>query len=83
MRVMPVASTTLVTIGYDHGTQLLRLQFHSRTVYYYYGVSVDVYQSLLLAPSKGAYFNRNIRGRFPFQKLLTIQPSAPAPGAAL
>ena len=77
MLLTRVESTTLDTVGYDHATQLLRLQFHSHAVYDYPGVPVDVYESLLSAPSKGAYFNRNIRGRFPFQKRLDIQTDTP------
>jgi KTSC domain len=82
IRITPVESTTLFTVGYDYAAQLLRLQFHSRAVYYYSGVTADIYQTLLTAPSKGAYFNRNIRGRFPFQKALDLQTATPTPHAA-
>jgi len=83
IRITPVASTTLLTIGYDDVAQRLHLQFRSRAVYYYSGVPTDIYQSLFSAPSKGAYFNRNIRGRFPFQKLLDLHTGTPAVDAAL
>lgn len=83
IRMTPLESTALFTVGYDHAAQLLRLQFHSRAVYCYAGVPADIYQSLLSAPSKGAYFNRNIRGRFPFQKLLDVEPGTPKPGTSL
>jgi hypothetical protein len=67
--VQPVQSTTLSTAAYDSLSQRLRLEFRSRAVYVYYHVPPTVHEALIAAPSKGAYFNRNIRGRFPFQKL--------------
>ena len=68
MLAQPVESTTLATVAYDFAAQLLRLQFRSRAVYFYFGVPPAVHQALLAATSKGAYFNRNIRDRFPFQR---------------
>ena len=68
MLAQPVESTTLATVAYDFAAQLLRLQFRSREVYFYFGVPPAVQQALLAATSKGAYFNRNIRDRFPFQR---------------
>ena len=68
MLATAVASTTLASAAYDASAQLLRLEFRSCAVYSYFGVPPAVHQALLAAPSKGAYFNRNIRGRFPFQR---------------
>jgi len=45
--------------------EVLRLEFRSRAIYDYYGVPAAVDEALLGAPSKGSYFNRVIRGRFP------------------
>lgn len=64
----PVDSTTLTTVAYDCTAQLLRLEFRSRVVYFYFGVPPAIHQGLMAATSKGAYFNRNIRGRFRFQR---------------
>lgn len=66
MRVVNVESSTLLTVAYDETYRLLQLEFCSRTVYLYFGVSPAVHQALLDAPSKGKYFNRAIRGRFPY-----------------
>jgi hypothetical protein len=66
--VQPVQSTTLSTAGYDPVSQCLRLEFRSRAVYLYFRVPPHVHDALMAAVSKGAYFNRNIRGRFPYQK---------------
>jgi hypothetical protein len=71
-----VESTTLATVTYDPSGQLLRLEFRSRAVYCYFGVPPMVYHGLMAAPSKGAYFNRNIRSRFPYHRedTRTAQP---------
>jgi cyanophycinase-like exopeptidase len=65
MRVA-VESTTLATVAYNEARELLRLEFCSRAVYLYFGVPQTVHQALLHAPSKGKYFNQNIRGRFSY-----------------
>lgn len=68
MLVTAVESTTLASVSYDATAQRLWLQFRSCAVYCYFGVSPVLYQALLTASSKGRYFNRNIRGRFPYHK---------------
>jgi hypothetical protein len=73
MQTTPVASTTLARIAYDPSRQLLHLEFRDRTVYQYLGVPADLHQALLHSRSKGQYFNRAIRGHFPYA-------SAPALG---
>ena len=82
--VSAVESTTLASVAYDAPAQRLWLQFRSRAVYCYSGVSLLVYQGLLTASSKGQYFNRNIRGRFPYHKqsdcshqLVAMRPETP------
>ena len=67
MRVATVESTTLLTVSYDEARALLQLEFCSRAVYQYFRVPATVHQSLLVAPSKGRYFNQAIRGHFPFR----------------
>ena len=69
MRVATVESSTLATVAYDETRSLLQLEFCSRMVYLYFGVPAAVHQALLDAPSKGRYFNRAIRGRFPHRPM--------------
>ena len=66
MFVTTVESTTLARVSYNVSAQLLWLEFRNRAIYCYFGVPAAVHQALLQAPSKGAYFNRSIRGRFPY-----------------
>ena len=78
MLATAVESTTLATVAYDAAGQVLWLEFRSHTVYCYFGVPAEVHHSLLEADSKGAYFNRYIRDRFPYQRVATDQTSLPA-----
>jgi hypothetical protein len=64
-----VQSTSLVEVAYDHHRDLLELHFRDGTAYRYLGVPAQTHQELLDADSKGGYFNRHIRGRFPYQAL--------------
>jgi hypothetical protein len=65
MNEMRVKSTTLRALAYDGGRGILQLEFCTRAIYHYYGVPAAVYEALRGAASKGSYFNRVIRGRFP------------------
>lgn len=66
MNEVRVESTTLRALAYDDGRGILQLEFCTRAIYHYFGVPAAVYEGLLGAPSKGGYFNRAIRGRFPY-----------------
>ena len=61
-----VDSTTLLAVAYDSAGEILRLEFRNRAIYHYYGVPAVLHEALLEAASKGGYFNRVIRGRFPY-----------------
>jgi hypothetical protein len=69
MNVTAVESSTLATIAYDRTRELLQLEFNSHALYQYFGVPATVHESLLRAPSKGSYFNRAIRGKFPYSRI--------------
>jgi hypothetical protein len=66
MKPMVVNSTTLATVAFDAGRELLQLEFCDGAIYQYLGVSAETHEDLMRAPSKGSYFNRVIRGRFAF-----------------
>jgi KTSC domain len=78
MLATTVESSTLTTVAYDRAGQVLRLEFRSRAVYCYFGVPPSLHQDLLAADSKGSYFNRNIRGRFPYLRLADGRPKSHA-----
>ena len=47
----------------------LELEFRSGAIYRYFAVPQAVFQELIAAESKGAYFNRHVRNRFRDQRL--------------
>ena len=73
MNETKVESTTLLALAYDGAREILQLEFRSRAIYHYYGVPAAVHKALLCAPSKGSYFNRVIRGRFPYALFANAQ----------
>jgi len=66
-------SSMLKDARYQEQGALLDLEFQSVAIYRYLGVPPPVYQELLQAESKGRYFNRHIRNRYP------CTPIDPAP----
>jgi hypothetical protein len=68
--VMPLVESSLIgEIEYDAEARLLYLCFHTTGWYVYADVPPDTYEELLAAPSKGVYFNDEIRGAFSEGKL--------------
>ena len=62
MPMIPVNSTAIRAVGYDGYT--LAVVFHHTGRHDHQGVPYGVYQGLMGASSKGAYYNRYIRGRY-------------------
>jgi hypothetical protein len=62
MSMISVSSAAIAAVGYEDGT--LAVEFHDRGLYYHHGVPYSVYVELMNAPSLGAYYSRNIRGRY-------------------
>jgi len=77
MDATAVDSSTLATVAYDGNRQLLQLEFNSRAVYQYLGVPAAVHGGLMHATSKGSYFNRFIRGQFPYRRIPQSPTGAP------
>jgi len=76
MVVVAVESSTIASVGYDHSQELLQLEFCSRAIYHYFAVPAGVHEALLQAPSKGSYFNRAIRGHFPYRLVPAVHLDA-------
>jgi hypothetical protein len=61
MRRTRVESTTLRSAGYDRRQCVVELEFTSGAVYQYLDVPAAVHEALMVAESKGTYFNHEIR----------------------
>lgn len=64
-----VTSSSICTIGYSPATQVLDVVFNRGAVYRYAGVPAPIVAGFLLAPSKGRYFNGNIRNHYAFRRV--------------
>jgi len=70
VEMIPVKSALLEAIGYNPEMAVLILRFVSHSAAYaYHGVARDVYEALLEADSKGAFFHKNIDGRYPHERV--------------
>jgi hypothetical protein len=68
MARVELKSTSLHAATYEEQSSLLELEFRSGASYRYSGVPAQTYQELMLAESKGRYFNQHIRNRFTYAK---------------
>jgi len=66
---MDVDSTAIQDIDYDAERAKLLVRFVSGERYVYVGVPGEVHRSFVEAPSKGRFFQAEIRDRYPYNKL--------------
>ncbi|MFY9181977.1 MAG: KTSC domain-containing protein [Kiritimatiellia bacterium] len=70
IEMQTVESSFLQKVGYDAATQTLAVQMvNSSDIYTYLNVPQSVYDGLMAAESKGAYYVRNIKGQFETDKV--------------
>lgn len=64
-----VSSSNLRLVGYDVDESVLEIEFHSGSVYQYFNVPPDKYESLMRASSKGSYFATYIKDIYRYQRI--------------
>jgi hypothetical protein len=65
---VPVASSSLASVGYRAHDRVLEVRFQRGEVYQYLDVPEHVFGSLLAADSKGRYFNQAVRNCFEYRR---------------
>ena len=60
----PLNSTAITFVSWNADSETLTLTFSTGRSYDYPQVPEQVYLDLMAAPSAGAYFNANIKGRY-------------------
>jgi hypothetical protein len=63
------ASTAIRFISYDEGSQRLSVTFVTGRLYLYERVPREVYDAFLRAPSRGSFFNSEIRDRYEYRAI--------------
>ena len=74
MARVPHQSSVLAATEYLSHSQTLDVVFTSGEIYRYSKVPLPLYLDLLLADSKGTFFNARIRNQFPFHYLGRSNP---------
>ena len=59
-----VESSCITSVGYTEDAKTLEVEYRSGAVYRYFDVAAEVHVALMATPSKGAYLNRFIKGRY-------------------
>lgn len=67
MRMIPVSSSNIRSIGYENDT--LYIQFNNGSIYAYYNVPENVYTELMNAPSHGKYHAAYIKNSYKYQRI--------------
>lgn len=69
MNRVDVASDVMASVGYDATTAVLEVEFRSGAVYQYIDVPAEQHAALVLAASKGRFFNAHVRPKFHFRRV--------------
>ncbi|MGA2220565.1 MAG: KTSC domain-containing protein [Verrucomicrobiia bacterium] len=69
MERIPVQSSNIASVGYDADGQTLEVEFLHGGVYQYFGVPQAAFDDFMNAPSKGSYFQQNIRNAYSCSKV--------------
>ena len=62
-------SAVIAAFNYDSATQTLTVRYHSGRVYNYLNVPEDTYKKMRATIAKGVWFNRHIKGKYPFKEV--------------
>lgn len=69
MNTIRVTSSNIESVGYEPGEQRLRIIFHRGGAYDYVGVSAQVFESLIQAPSVGKHFIAHVKDVYPHTRV--------------
>ena len=69
----PLDSSVIKMVGWDSEDNTLIVQFQSLTVWAYYNISEQLYNSFIASDSMGYFFNKNIRNMFDSHKIISLQ----------
>jgi hypothetical protein len=64
-----VASSNILSVGYDEPSQTLEVEFSNGTIYQYYNVGRNLFEQFMEAASKGQFLNTYIRNAYPFSRI--------------
>ena len=69
MKRSPIASSNIISIGYDENRQTLEVEFTGGAVFQYFDVPEETYVGIVSSASVGHYFHHNIKSKHSYIKL--------------
>lgn len=69
MERQPVRSSVIRSVAYDEAAAVLEVEFPDGDVYRYFEFPEFLHRGLMLAASKGQFFNTRINGRYRFERI--------------
>jgi hypothetical protein len=69
MLMVPVASSNLLSVGYEPMTAEMRVEFRNGSIYSYSRVPSAVHAGLMSAGSHGEFFWDYVRDRYPYRRV--------------
>jgi hypothetical protein len=64
-----IHSSVLQSAGYDESAKILELEFHGGGTYDYFNLSPRMFKKFIDAESKGQFFVKKIKGKYPELKV--------------
>ena len=61
MERTPVQSSNVASVGYDHGSSTLEVEFLNGAMYQYFGVPESIFDGLMNASSKGSFLDQYVK----------------------
>lgn len=61
-------SSNIARFGYDETSQVLTVEFKSSGTYNYFDVPETVFEQMKVAPSKGEFLARNLKGIYRYAR---------------
>ncbi|WP_295754652.1 KTSC domain-containing protein [Undibacterium sp.] len=69
MQRIPVSSSNVESVGYDEDSGTLEVEFKNGTLYQYFDVPSNIYNSLMSASSVGGFLASSIKGSYRYSKV--------------
>lgn len=66
---MDVTSSNIAQVGWNPDKDILGVRFQNGTEYLYSGASLGLYEEFLVAESAGAFFAKNVRGKYEYARI--------------
>jgi hypothetical protein len=69
MQRTSVSSSNVESVGYDENHETLEIEFKNGAIYQYFDVPQNIFDTLMIAGSIGAYLASNIKGVYRFSRV--------------